>query len=267
MALTGPPSSRPTVLTGILPTELIEYILDHHAAPSTLIICSSRETFLHQLLTLTQKPHSSSPPPAGDNTSETSPQSERVHRFLIPTLHLLSTSCTIGLAFCPTLQHLRAYLTIYQASAPSPSPPLDKPGTRVSILALLNAIALHRSTPDLSAQGLSRTFAAAVEAAVREKMALVVSECGKIGDDGGDLESEPWEEQVPLLNGVLRGLGAEGRVGAGRTVKIRRVLERWCVFRTYKVDGDDNDDDCNDEELADVEAVTKEDQNEEMLEI
>ncbi|KAI9705487.1 MAG: hypothetical protein M1836_006242 [Candelina mexicana] len=265
MDLTGAPSSRPTVLTGILPTELIEYILDHHAAPSTLIICSSRETFLHQLLTLIQKPHSSSPPPAGDNTSETSPQSERVHRLLIPTLHLLSTSCTISLAFCPTLQHLRAYLTIYQASAPSPSPPLDKPGTRVPIFALLNAIALHRSTPDLSAQGLSRTFAAAVEAAVRGKMTLIVSECGNIGEDGG-LESEPWEEQVPLLNGVLRGLGAEGRVGAGRTVKIRRVLERWCVFRTYEINGDDNDD-CNNEEMTDVEAVTKEDQNEEMLEI
>ncbi|KAI9724011.1 MAG: hypothetical protein M1812_000729 [Candelaria pacifica] len=261
----GPPASRPTVLTDILPTELIEYILQHHAAPTTLVVCSSRETFLHQLLTLIQQTRPSSPPqPAEDSPSNIPPRPKKTHRFLTPTIHLLSVSRTINIAFCPTLQHLRAYLTVYQAPAPLPSPSLNKPGPNAPIFALLNAIALHRSTPDHSAQGLSRTFAAAVEAAAREKMILIVAECGKAGDDN-NLESEPWEEQVHLLNGTLRGLGTEGRGWAGRTVRIRRVLERWCMFRRYEVDGDDNaDDGGNDEEMTDLEAVNEE-QNADML--
>ncbi len=100
-------------------------------------------------------------------------------------------------------------------------------------------------------------------------MALIVAECGDMGDSfDADVEIEPWEEQVPLLNGALRSLGIEGRGWAGRTVKIRRVLERWCVFRRYD-DGntDEANEAGNDEEMAQAVDRNDESHNETMLEI
>lgn len=120
------------------------------------------------------------------------------------------------------------------------------------MLAMLNPLALHRSTSDFSAQGLSRTFAAAVEAAERAGMQLVVEEteagCADEDDEevhgveGGDdfyegnegreverLRKDPWKQQVPFLNSSVR-IGGGERLGAGRLVEVGKVIGKWCKF-------------------------------------
>lgn len=127
------------------------------------------------------------------------------------------------------------------------------------MLAMLNPLALHSSTTDFSVQGLSRTFAAAVEAAERASMQLVVEETeagyGEEGGEqihvvesedswqGGDAEREgeepkkdPWMQQVPFLNGSTR-IGGGERLWAGRLVEMAKVVGKWCRFVTLDDDG------------------------------
>lgn len=127
------------------------------------------------------------------------------------------------------------------------------------MLAVLNPLALQRSTTDFSAQGLSRTFAAAVEAAERANMRLVVEETearhdgegdndmhvrrndnnsqGGGGERGGEeLIRDPWRQQVPFLNGSIR-IGGGERLWAGRLVEVRKVVGKWCRFAGSYDDG------------------------------
>lgn len=111
------------------------------------------------------------------------------------------------------------------------------------MLAVWNPLALHSSTSDFSAQGLSRTFAAAVEAAERAGMQLVVEETEAghdaeveenvqdgIEERGGEgLRRDPWRQQVPFLNGSVR-IGGGERLWAGRMVEVGTVVRKWCRF-------------------------------------
>ena len=95
----------------------------------------------------------------------------------------------------------------------------------------------HRSTAEHSAQGLSRTLAAAVESASLAEQKLVLAEAKKqnIGEQYVDTEAydltfeNPWKEQVPVLSGSIR-FGGEDRVWAGKTIEVGHVLARWCRF-------------------------------------
>ncbi|KAI9880603.1 MAG: hypothetical protein M1830_001954 [Pleopsidium flavum] len=298
MAANKPPPPKPLVLSLASPLDFLDYILAHHTFPTTLIICSTREVFLQHLLTSIHDTHSQRPPPSQSSAQsppssppttnapppKQSPQPpKQPHPLLLPpTLQTLASTTSITLAFTPTLTHLRAYLSTYTApQSPSshlqsinplkpPQPPLSSssssspPKSRHPLLALLNPLELHRSTPHFSAQGLSRTFAAAVEVARREGMGVLVCECpvplenqvdedvevrddeegeeevgrregrdigngNGNGDRSGSGGGDPWEARVPLLNGTVR-FGGEERVWAGRSVSCRRVVERWCVF-------------------------------------
>ncbi|KAI9787204.1 MAG: hypothetical protein M1839_003439 [Geoglossum umbratile] len=211
----SPPASSPSppppplVLRPLLPSEFLDYVL---AAPTetVLIVCSARETFLYDLLACV----------AIDELTAK-------HPLLAPTLRLVAAARAVRLAFAPTLHHLRAYLSTFHAK------PLHVAAiSEFPTLALLNPIALHRTLPEYSAQGLSRTFAAAVEAAARSHMRLVVAECtvpDSAQEDGG-WGTSVWDEQVPLLSGTARGFGGGEKEWTGRTVEIKRVLERWCIF-------------------------------------
>lgn len=103
------------------------------------------------------------------------------------------------------------------------------------MLAIWGLANLHRSTAEHSAQGLSRSLAAAVETAKLNDQRLVLAEAIALDEDveydstgsGGD----PWKEQVPLLSGSVR-FGGEDRVWAGKTVEVKRVVGRWCRFVT-----------------------------------
>ena len=228
---------NPTAILSPSHLELVDYVLRTHTAPSTLIICSTRKSFLEELHGDVRNNHPTERLLSQDNDSSATP-----HSLLIPTIHLLSKSRTICLAFTPTLQHLRAYLATFQPSAEiHPTPPkYQKPGSRISMLLILGLVALHHSTAEHSAQGLSQSLAVAVEAAYFSDRKLILAEIHREGgreeitaedEDMIEVQYDPWTDQVPLLNGSIRS-GIEGRTWAGRTVDIRRVVGRWCKFES-----------------------------------
>ena len=226
-------SDRFIVVESICLTSFISLLLRQSTSQSTLIICSERDKFLKDLLSECQ-------------TEETAKQASGEERFpygqhplLVPTIHLLATSRSIMVVFAPTLPHLRAYLAVYEApdSSEDTKVSYEKPGTTSPFLVILNTLQLHQLSGELSAQGLSRTFAAAVEAAARTNLRLIVADAPSQENtemDGMETEtfgppSDPWSQQVPLLNGSVR-FGAEQRLFAGRTVEARQVVGRWCHF-------------------------------------
>ncbi len=101
------------------------------------------------------------------------------------------------------------------------------------MLAVWGLANLHRSTAEHSAQGLSRSLAAAVETAKVNGQRLVLAESialnGEVEYEGIGSVGDPWKEQVPLLSGSVR-FGGEDRVWAGKTVALERVVGRWCQF-------------------------------------
>ena len=103
------------------------------------------------------------------------------------------------------------------------------------MLAIWGLANLHRSTAEHSAQGLSRSLAAAVETAKLNDQRLVLAEAIALDEDVGydstGSGEDPWKEQVPLLSGSVRFDG-EDRVWAGKTVEVKRVVGRWCRFVT-----------------------------------
>ncbi|KAI9753923.1 MAG: putative serine/threonine protein phosphatase [Chaenotheca gracillima] len=255
-----PPSSgqlpAPLVLTSNSPADFIKYIVEHSNSPTTLVVCSTRDEFLEQLLCVTTRSDSN------DTRETTGSLPGHDLELLTPTLSLLTVSTAITVAFCPTLQHVRGYLSTFSSRPIDAQDRRDDPAqtaagaftTRRSILALFNPISVHRSTSDFSAQGISRTLAVAVEAAHRCEMRLVLSDYGDDDqdvEDGGTLEqtfqlSEAeapsrrptrgiWDEEVPFLSRTVsfRNIGgdADDRSWTGRKVTVRRVVGRWCAFQ------------------------------------
>ncbi|KAL9583023.1 MAG: hypothetical protein Q9212_002950 [Teloschistes hypoglaucus] len=205
--------------------DIIEYVLQNHVAPTTMIVCSSREQFLEKVQMSIKKQESSDCMP---------------HPLLLPTIHQLATSRTVNIAFVPTLPHLRAYLSSFTAEEGLQRDPavLAKSGSRVSLLAVYGVLNLHHCTTEYSVQGLSRSLALAVEAADACRMQLVLVE------DPGDWEIETselndeaearpardvWKEQVPILNSSIAL--SDDRAWAGRTVDIGAIVRKWCVIK------------------------------------
>jgi len=118
-------------------------------------------------------------------------------------------------------------------------------------------VELHRDTSEWSAQGLSNSLAALVEAGARTETRVVILESREVNEGveaGGDEERDVhvedvervtvgeneqrgevgkwWKERVPMLNGSVRRAGLEGEDGgwSGRTVAIGSILGRWCRF-------------------------------------
>lgn len=234
-------SFRPLVLEGIDLAGVIEHVLDKHTAPSTIVVCCSKDAFSRQLqAALTHEAV------APENAEQVAPRSKLLAR---PTLRLLASSRTINLVFCPELAHLRAYLATYayQITEPIVSgvPPPNSPAPH-RILAVLNPIHAHKPTSAYSAQGINRTFATAVDAAYHTQSQLVLAECPS-QDDSARLEDllasedttttiarqtdiSSWDEAVSILNVTTKSFGAGERGWVGRTVTIRRIAERWCRF-------------------------------------
>lgn len=225
----------PIALAPLLCTDFINFILRHHTSPTALIICSSREAFLQELQACINRTHPEEPTADPSNEPSTDDSHPTLHPLLAPTIHLIAKSRTVNLAFAPTLPHLRAYLATYVSGSTSPSTAstLTKPGSQYPMLAVWGLANLHRSTAEHSAQGLSRSLAAAVETAKLNGQRLVLAEStalsGEVEDEGIGSVEDPWKEQVPLLSGSVR-FGGDDRVWAGKTVEIGRVVGRWCRF-------------------------------------
>jgi hypothetical protein len=212
----------------VLPPLTLPALLDHvlasqsPAAPTTLVVCSSRDAFVRLLAA--HLDHS---------------------RLLTPTLHNLFSTRRISLAFCPSVQALLAYLAVY-----------DRPGyihadesNGRDRLMLVNPLALHAHTPAFSAQGLSRTFAAAADTAARTGAALHIVECLGLpnptredmeDDDHNDMGNDihmvdgldPWEQHVSILNvSAPRFSSAAGEPAlAARTVTAKVIASKWFRF-------------------------------------
>lgn len=240
---------QPIVLEGIKVDELVTLLLEKHTAPSTLIVCGTSDSFIQSLNRATE---------ATDTTQD------QPHPLLVNTLRVLGQSRTLHVAFCPSVDAVRAYLSTYEPTGTIST--LNIPHqTGQPLLAVLDILDVHRETSSWSAQGLSRTFAVAVEAAHRAGQRLVVTECAGgsripaapdsdeeqaaledvdlvrgeavAAEDQGDAARERrsvWDEQVSILNVATKSFGASERGWVGRTVTVRRVAERWCAFRRLK---------------------------------
>ncbi|KAH3906907.1 hypothetical protein HBH56_199100 [Parastagonospora nodorum] len=230
----------PTVIYPLTLAGLLHYILTTQAgtASTLLIICSSRDTFLRQLAQSLQKHQG-----GGE-------EDDYMRDVISPSLHNLLTARHIKLAFCASVQALLAYLTIHGQTGSAHG---GQHGSRPRMV-LVNPLALHASTLSFSAQGLSRSFAAATETALQLGAVLQVVECPGEGTtaeppaDGEDFEmqiedreshddtnteQDPWEQEVSILNVSARRFGSNsGESGwAGRTVKAKRIAARWFQFQ------------------------------------
>ncbi|KAL6719283.1 hypothetical protein ACLMJK_003522 [Lecanora helva] len=225
------PSKRTGIaLPPLQSPDFIKYILGRHQAPTTLLICSTKEDFLKDFLSSSHNSQSVS-------ESERDEDGQTPDSLLIPTIDLIARSSTVKLAFVPTLPHLRAYLASYRPSSKSPNQVVGTSGHRVPLLGVWGLACLHRSTAEHSAQGFSRSLSLAIEAASYGDQKLVLGEppmvhdAGELDDaDASNVTSEdPWKEKLPLLNGSIR-FGGDDRILAGKTVEVEKVVAKWCRF-------------------------------------
>lgn len=208
------------VASSCLVTDLLQQLLGT-AAETHLVVCGTRTEFLLQLSWAIRAEHADS-----DSASR--------HDLLTKSIGLLANSSKIQLAFCPSLESLRAYLAVLRpADASQYEGELGK-RRNDPMLVIQDMVALHVGTTEFSAQGLSRTFAASAESASRANMDLLLCECTNAMDPtSADWGSKLWDTQVPLLNGSVRVRGEEGN-WRGRGVFTKQVAQRWFDFDETK---------------------------------
>jgi hypothetical protein len=222
--------------------DFINHILYNNARATTLIVCSTRTQFLEQLaasISLESRLHTRNDDEQQQHVEEderadsSSESVERPHPLLTKTIGLIAQSQKVKLIFCPSLEHLRAYLSIFRIPPEDRQKGLQEPAIpeyRRSSLAILDLVALHSMTSEFSAQGLSRTLAIAVEAAARAATDLVLCECNDAVDTRNLERGERlWDLHVPLLSGAVR-LGDGRNTWSGRHVSVKRVAQRWFRF-------------------------------------
>ncbi|KAJ5279332.1 hypothetical protein N7478_004704 [Penicillium angulare] len=196
-----------------LVTDLIQQLLKHNGN-TYLIICGTRSEFLVQVSAAIHL--------------QSVPEATRRHDLLANTIGLLANSSKVRLTFTPSLESLRSYLATLDAKI-GVKEEVHK-GSTSPLLVILDLVALHGSTMEFAAQGLSRTFAAAVESAYRADMDLVLCEClNAVDPSSADWGRRLWNTQVPLLNGSLRIRSEEGNWG-GRGISIKQIAQRWFTF-------------------------------------
>jgi hypothetical protein len=204
--------------------QLLQEKLSSQNETTVLIVCSTKNHLLEQII-----PVLSAEEPVQKNSrrqsSEADETSEDVasHQLLHTTLQLISASKAIKLAFCPTINTLRAYLSTLTATHSTKPPPQ-------ACLLILDLILLHHATSEFSVQGLMRSLASSVEAAARNQMDLYLCECKDILDlDNPDRGPGLWDAQVPLLSGSVR-LRGDDAAWSGRMISVRDIAGRWFEF-------------------------------------
>ncbi|CAG7995836.1 unnamed protein product [Penicillium olsonii] len=190
--------------------DLLQQLLesDHN---THLVVCATKSEFLVHLAAAIRKQRA-------DSEAATS------HDLLTKTIGLLARSSNITVAFCSTLESFRAHIAVFKPTA-------DEPGSqRRQLLSILDMVALHTTTTEFSAQGLSRTLASVVETAYKAGIDLRLDECENALDSSNPLWGRRiWDTNVPLLNGSVRMGGDETNWGA-RGIPVRRIAERWFEF-------------------------------------
>ncbi|KAK1975367.1 hypothetical protein LZ30DRAFT_605818 [Colletotrichum cereale] len=218
----------PTVLSPASPVELLHYIVTFQAYPTTILICYPREDFITNLVSDAQENT-----PEGDHR----PPEERRPLALLPaTLYQTAVARHLRILFIPTVTHLRAYLSAFDPSdsltPPPPNyPPPSSAKRRPPLLLVYGLLNLHRDSSEWSAQGLSNSAAALLEAARRTEFKPVIVEPKGAGGHA-DFKAV-LRDDVPVLSGSSR---RDEGVWTGRTVEVKRVLGRWFRLQTGQWD-------------------------------
>lgn len=244
-------AARASVLEGVSISTFVQYVLDKHSTTSVLIVCGTKETFAEQLQADVRLDAAKRAEEAATDYEAVQMLGSAPRRLESrPTLRLLSTLRNVRMVFCPDVMHLRAYLTMIAVKIEHTSAEPQTTGTPSRILAILDLVQLHRSTSAFSAQGLNRTFSAAVEAAFSTNSRLVVADCFAAPDKvqgaepppeaeapplQSDVPTDAWDEELSILNVTTKSFGVGERDWVGRTVKLRTVAQRWCVFEKLAV--------------------------------
>lgn len=249
---------EPIVLETTSLTTVLDALINNHSAPSTLIICSTKDDFMAALSdavaldSLPSQRRGTSTDPididmtdADDSTNEEARrQKVAEHPLLQPTLHMLTSTSDLKLTFCPSTPHTLAYLSVLSVKAADTS---KATATPVPFLAIINPLSQHEGTRSYSAQGLTKFFATAVSTAHDMGAKLVVAECKAatrpVPPDEDDLwaqvdvesgmrreESSVWDEEVAITNVKAKGVAKRDLGWRGRMVKLRTVAEKWCRF-------------------------------------
>lgn len=212
-------------------SDFLASVIHNEACSTVLIICSTRDNFLEQLSACIYSQYNTSPAdlePQLENDERLSSAREPDHPFLRKTIALLANSRKIKLAFCPTIEHLRAYLSVLCMGD-------DEKGREMNnssrpLLAIVDLVALHAISSEFSAQGLCRTLALAVDVAARERVDIVLCECkDAIDPHSSDRGDDLWNVRVPLLNGTVR-VSNEGAGLSGSSVSVKSIAQRWFNF-------------------------------------
>lgn len=225
--------SGPKIKTVDFVTEFVEYLLHENAPKITLVVCSTRQSFIRELdgaINLPTQNHEE----AQDRTSTTADDTAanlqssrpRQHCILRKNVGLISSSRRVMVTFCPSIEHLRAFLGLFREELePENARPYASP-----ILAITDLVAIHSHTPEFSAQGLSRTFALAVEAASKKGAELVLCECKPIVETPDAMHGTTlWKAKVPILSPAV-GTRGEDNGSASPTVEIKQIADKWFTF-------------------------------------
>ncbi|PGH26941.1 hypothetical protein AJ80_01323 [Polytolypa hystricis UAMH7299] len=218
---------RPQVHYVDLVTDFLEHSMRDNASTITLVVCTTRDDFVQQIYASIELQSTDA---SNDDIHGT--QSTTTHSLLANTIGSIVSSNRIKLAFCPSLEHLRAYLSVFRGYTGGPPFSAAKEGRYQGqpVLTILNIVALHYHTGELSAQGLSRTLALAVEVAAREMVKLGVCECAALREGEAASGSSVWDADIPLLNSSIDTSTEENRSRPTRTVKVKQVAQRWFDF-------------------------------------
>ncbi|KAF3483123.1 uncharacterized protein GIQ15_02447 [Arthroderma uncinatum] len=220
----------------------MQYLLQSNASTITLISCSTRDAFIEELCQSSTQEKPGSPKPEASQAQDASEESiadvegetytDDHHWLFSNTIDLISRSQRVNLVFCPTVEHLRAYLGgVFKLRKKRDEHEVEGCLYQgAPVLAIVNMVSIHSPTSEFSAQGLSRTSALAVEAAARAGVELILCEC-KSMHDGDEIErgSRVWDAQVPLLNSMVRSMGEE-RSPNVRTIQVKQILKKWFRF-------------------------------------
>ena len=248
-------SCTPIVVEESNLADLLGHLLNERNAPSTLVVCSSRAEFILALQSSSiqgPKERLECGLMSGAEPVEDAPSASTSLLLSYSPLSLrhLAASQAWTLAICSSVPQLRAYLATFQLSYPnSSSARTEQSSTEGSHkkIVILNLLRLHRPTSAFSAQGIQRTLSNAVEASHRSGYQLILAEFPPTEHSAASEHfesvsqlpatvepfSNPWNEEISMLNVTTKSFGVSERGWVGRTVRIRQIAARWCTFQPH----------------------------------
>ncbi|KAK6332301.1 hypothetical protein TWF696_003021 [Orbilia brochopaga] len=246
----------PLAITTSSPCSFLSYCITRSAAninhdddtpKDIVVICSTRGAFIRELLIDLHLPVADIP---ADDDGANQPLTDAQELILHTPIAALLATDAISLMYCPSIHHLRAYLSsLITSHKANKDPDIDAGGHdrtedentntngRQPYLAIHGLLPLHHLSTEWSAQGLSRTLASVIDTttAIFRTLLLSVS---------ADSRAFGIAAELPLINsrmmrnntrqkGFYGGEGFEEDVAGGQTDlrfvgNVRDVLGRWC---------------------------------------